>query len=162
MVNSFDLGQKYHQEHRLWTALWFQDVSLPDVSLSRHFPTRTFPYQDVSAAAAAEEISEQGDFTKKVVVSTILFSNYQIVHSFFAQANLNKLGDLDLITLNCNTPGASQLIANAMDDLAGLIEEVGNMNFCNFLSTFSARFFHPAWREICTIEISWVSNVPNV
>ena len=90
-------------------------------------------YRAVGGSAAAEEISEQRDFTKKVVVSTILFSNYQIVNSFFAQSNLNKLGDLDLITLNCNTPGAPQLIANALDDLAGLIEEVGIDNLCNQL-----------------------------
>ena len=59
--------------------------------------------------------------------------SYLVFYCFPIQANIKKLGDLDLITLDCNTPGSSQLIANALDDLAGLIEEVGMENLCNQL-----------------------------
>ena len=88
-------------------------------------------YRAIGGSTAAEEISKQGDFTKKVVVSRddILIS----IFYFFIQANINKLGDLDLISLDCNTPGSSKLIANAMDDLAGIIEDVGMENLCNQL-----------------------------
>jgi len=55
----------------------------------------------------AEQIRKQGDFTKKVV------------------ANINKLGDLDLGTLECDTPGSFKVAADTLDDLAGIIEEVG-------------------------------------
>ena len=60
---------------------------------------------------------------------------FQLFHfsNFLIQANIKKLGDLDLITLDCNTPGSSELIADALDDLAGLIEEVGMESLCNQL-----------------------------
>merc|ERR1739838_882336 len=55
----------------------------------------------------AAEIRKQGHFTKKVV------------------ANINKLGDLDLGTLECDTPGSFKVAAITLDDLAGIIEDVG-------------------------------------
>merc|ERR1739838_156875 len=55
----------------------------------------------------AEEIRKQGDFIKKVVSS------------------IKKLGDLDLGTLECDTPGSFKVAADSLDDLAGIIEEVG-------------------------------------
>ena len=38
-----------------------------------------------------------------------------------------------MITLDCNAPQSSQLVANALEELAGLIEEVGMENLCNQL-----------------------------
>jgi len=55
----------------------------------------------------AEEIRKQGNFINKVV------------------ASIKKLGDLDLGTLECDTPGSFKVAADSLDDLAGIIEEVG-------------------------------------
>merc|ERR1712008_552868 len=63
----------------------------------------------------AEEIRKQGDFTKKVV------------------ANINKLGNLDLGTLECNKPGSFKVAAETLDDVAQLIEDVGLQTLCNQL-----------------------------
>ena len=82
---------------------------------------------------AAEEIRQKVDFTRQVVVST---NNMKSVFSQLItniQANIQKMGDLNLITLDCNTPGSSELIANTLDDLAGLVDEVGLENLCNQL-----------------------------
>merc|ERR1711892_40543 len=73
-------------------------------------------YRALDGHDAAFEISKQGDFTQKVV------------------ANLKQLGDLELISLDCNKAGSFQGIANAVEDLAGLIEEVGLDNLCNQLN----------------------------
>ena len=59
--------------------------------------------------------------------------SYLILYNFLFQANIKKLGDLDLLPVACTTPGSSQSIANNLDDLAGLIEEVGMENLCSQL-----------------------------
>ena len=41
------------------------------------------------------------------------------------QASIKQLGDLDLGTLDCDTPGSFKVAADSLDDLAGIIEEVG-------------------------------------
>merc|ERR1711892_569863 len=64
----------------------------------------------------AEEIRKQGDFTDKVV------------------ANINKLGNLDLGTLECNKSGSFQVAAETLEDLAKLIEDVGIESLCNQLN----------------------------
>jgi hypothetical protein len=46
---------------------------------------------------------------------------------------MNKLGDLGLVTLDCNKPGSSKLVADTLDDLAVLIEDVGIESLCNQL-----------------------------
>ena len=38
-----------------------------------------------------------------------------------------------MITLDCNKPGSSGKIADALEDLAGVIEEVGLDSLCNQL-----------------------------
>merc|ERR1719431_609589 len=48
-------------------------------------------------------------------------------------ANIQKLEHLDLITLDCNSPRSAQLIATALEELAGLIEEVGMDSLCQQL-----------------------------
>ena len=48
-----------------------------------------------------------------------------ISYFFFMQVNINKLGDLDLGTLECDTPGSFKVAADTLDDLAGIIEDVG-------------------------------------
>merc|ERR1712123_252192 len=63
----------------------------------------------------AEEIRKQGDFTKKVV------------------ANINKLGNLDLGSLECNKAGSFKVAAETLDDVAQLIEDVGLQTLCNQL-----------------------------
>ena len=52
---------------------------------------------------------------------------------FCVKARINNLGYLDNVSLDCNTPGSSQLVANTLDDLAGIIEDVGITNLCKQL-----------------------------
>ena len=51
----------------------------------------------------------------------------------FLQAIIEKVSDLDFFSLDCTASGSSQLVAKALDDLAGLIEEVGMENLCTQL-----------------------------
>ena len=66
-------------------------------------------------------------------ITFIIFSNFA-----FIQATINKLGDLNLIDLDCNTPGSSKLVADTLDDLAGIIEDVGMDNLCKQLGLDAA------------------------
>ena len=59
---------------------------------------------------------------------------FSVLTISFIQANIEKLGDLDFFSLDCNAAGSSQLVAKALDDLAGLIEEVGMKNLCKQLN----------------------------
>ena len=52
---------------------------------------------------------------------------------FLIKANINKLGDIELFSLDCNTPGSSKLVADSLDELAELIEDVGMENLCSQL-----------------------------
>jgi hypothetical protein len=91
-------------------------------------------YTALGGVTAANGLRKQEDFTKRVVVSLAIISKlYLFLFLFFLQANINKLGDLNILTLDCNTPGSSQLVANTMDDLAGIIEDVGMENLCKQL-----------------------------
>jgi hypothetical protein len=95
-------------------------------------------YTDLDGETAANEVRKQEDFTKKVVVkigniTLLIFSNIS-----FIQATIDKLGDLNLIDLDCNTPGSSNLVADTLDDLAGIIEDVGMDNLCKQLGLDSA------------------------
>ena len=47
--------------------------------------------------------------------------------------NINKFGDLELWRLECNTPGSLKVAAQALDDIASLIEEVGIEKLCQQL-----------------------------
>jgi len=73
-------------------------------------------YTSLGGHTAAYELSKHGDFTEKIV------------------ANFKKLGEFDMITLDCKTAQSSQRVANALDDLAALVEEVGMENLCNQLN----------------------------
>merc|ERR1719431_800955 len=72
-------------------------------------------YKSLDGHSAAFELRKQGDFTKKMV------------------ANIEKLEHLDMITLDCNKQGSSGKIADALEDLAGIIEEVGLESLCSQL-----------------------------
>jgi len=63
----------------------------------------------------AEDIRKQEDFTKRVV------------------ANIKKLGNYDLGTLECNKNGSFKVAAQTLDDIATLIEEVGLETLCTQL-----------------------------
>ena len=52
---------------------------------------------------------------------------------FSIQANINKLEDAGIFTLNCNSPGSTQFVAESLDDLAELIDEVGIDSLCSQL-----------------------------
>ena len=117
-------------------------------------------YTSVGGDTAANEIRKQGDFTQKVVVSLAIISQfYFFLFLFFLQANINKLGDLNIVTLDCNTPGSSQLVANTMDDLAGIIEDVGMENLCKQLDLEPAdctfQFLsNESYARICMVKIN--------
>ena len=49
------------------------------------------------------------------------------------QANINKLGNLDLGTLECNEAGSFQVASQTLEDLAKLIDDVGIESLCNQL-----------------------------
>ena len=56
----------------------------------------------------------------------------------FIQANISKLGDLDLGTLECTNSGSFKVAAQALDDIANLIEEVGIEKLCQQLGLAQA------------------------
>lgn len=72
-------------------------------------------YTDLGGDIAAEEFRKQEDFAKKLV------------------AKVDKLGDLSLDSLACANPGSADLVANTIEDLAGLIEDIGMENLCRQL-----------------------------
>ena len=41
--------------------------------------------------------------------------------------------DAELFTLDCNAPGSTQLVAESLDDLANLIDEIGIKTLCSQL-----------------------------
>jgi len=55
----------------------------------------------------SEKIREQADFTRRIAVA------------------INNLKDLDLGTLDCDSPGDFKVAAETLDDLATIIEDVG-------------------------------------
>jgi len=71
-------------------------------------------YTDLGGETVADEVRKQGDFTKKIV------------------KNIKKFGDLELGSLDCNN-GTSQSVAKTLNDLAGLIEDVGMDSLCQQL-----------------------------
>jgi len=77
-------------------------------------------YTDLGGLTTARELINHKDFTRKVV------------------ASINKLGDLDLVTLGCSTPGSSELVANTLDDLAAVIEDVGLTTLCKQIGLSTA------------------------
>jgi len=72
-------------------------------------------YTALGGETAAAEIRQQGDFVRSV------------------RANINRLEDAGIFTLNCNSPGSTQLVAESLDDLAELIDEVGIESLCSQL-----------------------------
>merc|ERR1711997_540923 len=72
-------------------------------------------YKSLDGHSAAAELSKQGDFIEKIV------------------KNIEKIDHLDMITLDCNQSKSSGKITDTLEDLAGLIEEVGLENLCNQL-----------------------------
>jgi len=77
-------------------------------------------FGELGGVKDAEQIKKQGDFTKRVV------------------ANISKLGDLDLGTLECKNSGSFKVAAQALDDIANLIEEVGIEKLCQQLGLAQA------------------------
>ena len=46
---------------------------------------------------------------------------------------MDKFKDLELISLDCATSGSSELVAQTMEDLAGVIDDIGIENLCSQL-----------------------------
>ena len=93
-------------------------------------------YTRLGGLTAAAEISKNQNFIKKAVVSLIynFLSLTSLNFPAFFQGNIEKLGDLGLISLDCNTPWTLELIAGTMDDLAVLMEDVGLDSLCKELN----------------------------
>ena len=49
------------------------------------------------------------------------------------QTKIDKLGDLDPVNLDCTTPGSFKIVAETMEDLAGLLDDIGLENLCREL-----------------------------
>ena len=49
------------------------------------------------------------------------------------QAKIDLLGDVDPVNLICHTPGSFKLVADNMEDLAGLLDDIGLENLCKQL-----------------------------
>lgn len=77
-------------------------------------------YTDLGGDIAAQELRKQEAFAKKLA------------------AKMDKLGDLSLVSLDCASPGSTELVAKTMEDLAGLIEDIGMENLCRQLDLDSA------------------------
>jgi len=73
-------------------------------------------YTNLGGLTAAAEINKNENFINKAV------------------GNIEKLRDLGLISLDCNTPWTLELIAGTMDDLSVLMEDVGLENLCKELN----------------------------
>jgi len=73
-------------------------------------------YTNLGGLTAAAEINKNENFINKAV------------------GNIEKLRDLGLISLDCNTPWTLELIAGTMDDLSELTEDVGLDNLCKELN----------------------------
>ena len=44
------------------------------------------------------------------------------------QIKIDKLGAVDPVNLDCSTPGAFKTVARSMEDLAGLMDDIGLEN----------------------------------
>ena len=49
------------------------------------------------------------------------------------QTKIDKLGAVDPVSLDCSTPGAFKIVAEDMEDLAGLMDDIGLENLCRQL-----------------------------
>ena len=49
------------------------------------------------------------------------------------QTKIDKLGDLEPVSLYCDEPGSFKTVAEDMDDLAGLMDDIGLENLCRQL-----------------------------
>jgi len=72
-------------------------------------------YFDLGGDFAAEEIKKKENFTKKIVAKIDLFK------------------ELDLVSFDCATLGSTELLAQTMEDLGVLIDDVGMDNLCRHL-----------------------------
>ena len=54
-------------------------------------------------------------------------------NSCFLQSKIDLLGDVAPVNLNCHTPGSFRLVADNMEDLAGLLDDIGLENLCKQL-----------------------------
>ena len=50
------------------------------------------------------------------------------------QTKLDKLGDVDPVNLHCDIPGSFKTVADSMEDLAGLMDDIGLENLCRQLN----------------------------
>jgi len=73
-------------------------------------------YTNLGGLDAAAQIIQNGSFIKQAI------------------GNIEKLRDLDLISLDCSTHWTLEWIAVTMDDLAQLMEDVGMENLCKELN----------------------------
>ena len=55
-------------------------------------------------------------------------------NSCFLQSKIDKLGDLDPeMSLYCDNPGSFKRVAETMEDIAGLMDDIGLENLCTQL-----------------------------
>jgi len=72
-------------------------------------------YTELEGDIAAEDIRKQQVFTKKLLTK------------------IDKIGDLAPVNLHCDIPGSFERVAESMEDLAGLMDDIGLENLCRQL-----------------------------
>jgi len=72
-------------------------------------------YIDLGGDIAAEQIKKKENFAKKIVAKIDLFK------------------ELDLVTLDCATPGSTEQVAQTIEDFGVLIDDIGMDNLCSHL-----------------------------
>ena len=50
------------------------------------------------------------------------------------QSKIDKLGDLEPVSLHCDKPGSFKMVSESMEDLAGLMDDIGLENLCRQLN----------------------------
>ena len=50
------------------------------------------------------------------------------------QSKIDKLGDLEPVSLHCDEPGSFKMVSESMEDLAGLMDDIGLENLCRQLN----------------------------
>ena len=50
------------------------------------------------------------------------------------QTKIDKLGAVDSVNLDCDTPLVFKIVAESMEDLAGLMDDIGLENLCRQLN----------------------------
>ena len=92
-------------------------------------------YTELGGDIAVKGIRKQQDFTKKILVSYAICKLFYVMvyNCCILQGKIDKLGDFEPVALDCGSPGVYKMVAKDMEDLAGLMDDIGLDNLCTQL-----------------------------